>query len=98
MAETATEDKWDRWEEGHRAAARSLLRVGIQMLGGKTRDDDLARLAQLTVERDETRAVLRRLCASHGDNDWNDRLYLPDALDKHLGLYLEDRTSGEQHA
>jgi hypothetical protein len=98
MAETEIEDKWDRWEEGHRAAARSLLRIGMEMLGGSSRDDDLVRLTQLAVERDETRAVLRRLCASHGDNDWNDRLRLPDALEKHLGNYLGDRSSGERHA
>lgn len=44
--------------------------------------------ARLLKERAEAVAVLRRLCAKHGDNDWPDDLHLGDIIDKHLGRYL----------
>jgi hypothetical protein len=47
------------------------------------------RIARLEAERADVVAVLRRLCAAHGDNDWDTDLHLSDALDKHLGRYLE---------
>lgn len=39
-------------------------------------------------EREETIAVLRSLCRDHGDNDWDESLYLADIVEKHLGDHL----------
>ena len=52
-------------------------------------DDQTILAAALQAELHDARVALRRLCADHGDNDWPDNLHLADALDKHLGKYLE---------
>lgn len=43
-----------------------------------------------SIERAETVAKLREICAEHGDNDWDDDLYLPDVLEKHLWNHLPE--------
>ena len=45
---------------------------------------------ELALERRETIALLRSLCAEFGDNDWEEDLYLPDIIEKHLGRHLEE--------
>lgn len=86
MADTKLEDATDRaYEEGAKSVARKLLRFALIELGEHWRTDEQRRL-----ELSEARAVLRRLCEDHGDNDWPDDLHLADALDKHLGRYLDD--------
>ena len=43
----------------------------------RAKPDDVA-------ERQEVVAILRRLCAEPGDNDWPDNLHLSDVIEKHL--------------
>ncbi len=71
-------------ERGRREMARSIVRSLMADLDGGEE-----RCAALTLELDGARAVLRRLCDDHGDNDWPDSLNLADALANHLGHYLE---------
>lgn len=40
------------------------------------------------VERADTIIALRRICADHGDVDWDESLYLVDIIEKHLAPYL----------
>lgn len=40
-------------------------------------------------ERSAAVAMLRQVCAAHGDNDWSDNLHLADVLEKHLWRHLE---------
>ncbi len=72
-------------DRGRKSMARSIVMHLIPDLEG----GELA-LAVRTLEVDNARAVLRRLCDDHGDNDWADSLLLSDALDKHLGDYLNE--------
>jgi predicted secreted protein len=34
-------------------------------------------------------AALRRVCADHGDNDWDTNLNLVNVVDKHLARYID---------
>jgi predicted secreted protein len=48
--------------------------------------EDVKAKTQLIRERIETINVLRDLCEKYGDNDWDDDLYIPDIIEKHLQL------------
>lgn len=78
-------EKLSAWEEGRRSLAKRLMQELRSELGQEWKAYD-----DLKIELDDTRAVLRRLCEDHGDNDWDDNLHLADALDKHLGRYLDE--------
>lgn len=52
--------------------------------------ENLMAIARLTLERENTISALRSVCENHGDNDWNNDLYLPDIINKHLGDYLDE--------
>jgi hypothetical protein len=69
---------------GQKAIYREMLGTALRHLGGEhlSRED-------LIKECTDTIAVLRGLCADHGDNDWDDDLYLADIVSKHLGDYLD---------
>jgi len=84
--EETQEDRDERkWEEGNRAAWRSLLSMAMRHLEPQDRDK-----AQLVAELEDVRTHLRRLCEEYGDNDWDDDLHLGDVIDKHLAPYLDD--------
>lgn len=71
-------------ERGRKAfGVRLVMQLSRECLEG----EELAKV-RLQVELADARAVLRRLCDDHGDNDWDDSLYLADVLDKHLGDHL----------
>ena len=73
--------------EGQRQVRTRLLADCIRELGyGKDTD---AGLAKLIVEREEAIAQLRRVCETHGDNDWDENLHMGDIIEKHLGKYLD---------
>lgn len=40
------------------------------------------------LEREEAIAILRKVCAAYGDNDWPDDLSLGDVITRHLEKYL----------
>ena len=42
-------------------------------------------------ERDEIIAMMRKICAEYGDNDWPDALHPADVLEKHLYCHLTGR-------
>ena len=47
-------------------------------------------LDRRSVEIEVARKVLRQVCATWGDNDWPDNLYLADIIEKHLWRNLEN--------
>ena len=81
---TPAEEK--AWEEGRRSAYRSLLGECARELGGGDR-----KLAAALAEVETARVALRRVCAAHGDLDWDERLHLADVVEKHLARQLDAR-------
>ena len=45
---------------------------------------------QLYAERQATVVALRVACQTYGDNDWDDDLFLPDVVEKHLVRVLDE--------
>jgi hypothetical protein len=81
---TAEEER--AYVEGSRAAWLSMLRECLKQLGHD--DTDAARVRWIA-EREQTVAVLRTVCRTHGDNEWEDGCHLADVVDKHLYRHLE---------
>ena len=50
----------------------------------------------LILERRDTVKMLRNICESYGDNEWEDNLHLADVLEKHLWRWLEEGEEDEQ--
>lgn len=75
------------WNDGHRAAWRSLLSTALRELGY---DGEEAARTRWILEREAAVAQLRQVCADHGDNDWPDNLHLADVIEKHLARHLPD--------
>ena len=71
--------------EGQHALAQSMLQHVAQFLKKDDRDR-----ASLLRELDASRMVIRRLCELIGDTDWDDNLWLPDVLEKHLARHVEE--------
>lgn len=61
-----------------------------EMLGVCLRGIDAPPTERLQLERSAAVAMLRSVCAEHGDNDWPDNLHLADVIEKHLWRYLDD--------
>lgn len=59
---------------------RGLVGLGVPVAGERT-----------IAERMAVVALLRRLCAEHGDNDWPDNLHLADVIEKHLVRHMVER-------
>jgi hypothetical protein len=85
-----TPDEEAAYEQGKKAAALSLLRHALGEVCGSETDDPLAVVARLEIERAETVAILREVCADYGDNNWPDDLHLADVVEKHLERPLRD--------
>lgn len=76
------------WRMAHsRIMAECMRELDLPM------GDPTLKLAQLADERVKAIAALRDLCASFGDNDWDDDLNLYDIIEKHLARHLH--TSAE---
>lgn len=74
------------FEAGQRALWLRLLSQGLHELGyGPTAPAP----GPWVLEREALVALLRQICATYGDNDWNDTAWLPDVLEKHLWKHLE---------
>lgn len=73
------------WNQGYKAAWRSMLEQACRNLGV---DDPEAGKARWISERESAIAVLRQVCEHHGDNDWDDTLNLYDIIEKHLHKHL----------
>lgn len=78
-----TDDEERLWINGNRAAYRRILSECLRNLDAADIPFPAA-LAHL----EDTRAALRRVCAEHGDNDWDDRLHLADVIEEHLRRHL----------
>jgi hypothetical protein len=80
---------------GARQAMQTLLRMAIRELGvyDAVLEEETPELkaAKLLAEREEAVAMLRQLCAQHGDNDWPNDLHLADVIEKHLVRPMERR-------
>lgn len=74
-----------KYREGQHALAQSMLQHVAMFLKREDRD-----LASLLRELDASREIIRRVCELAGDTDWDEHLWLPDVLDKHLLRHLED--------
>lgn len=84
MAENAFDEQ--DYLEGQRSAWLSLL---IWVLGELGIDDPEAGKVRWAIEREQTVAMLRRVCQEHGDNRWQEDLHLADVIEKHLWRHLE---------
>lgn len=82
-----TNNEEQAYIRGHRAALLRVLKDICHELGY---DDPVVESTRYIGEREEAIAVLRRLCAERGDNDWPNDLHLADIIDKHLGRYLSE--------
>ena len=79
-------DTEQSWLTGNRAAWRAMLGECLGRLGYDT--DETRHTAWIT-EREDIIAILRQVCAEHGDNDWPDDAHLGDVIEKHLWRHLE---------
>lgn len=93
MTQTTKEDELEaQYEAGSRMAWLETLGHALRGLGRGGPEWDAARLI---AERELVVSLLRRICADHGDNDWDDDLNLSDVIEKHLARYLEDETDDD---
>lgn len=79
-------------EQGYLAGVRSANLNALRHVLSEMRcngDDAEAKLHAWRLERGEIVALLRRVCAEHGDLEWEDDLHLVDVLDKHLFRHME---------
>lgn len=79
-------------EAGFVSGQRRALTDLYRLIAGGLADAKLpARdAARLQVERGELVLLLRKVCAEFGDNDWDDTLFLPDVVSKHLLVHLRE--------
>lgn len=70
---------------GSRRAWLEVLSEALKHLGPH---DPIAAGHRWQRERAETVMALRELCAEFGDLDWDEDLYLPDVIEKHLSRHL----------
>lgn len=80
-----TEAEEKLWLLGYRSAWLAVLSEALGHLGY---DSEACSKVGWVTERENAIAVLRRVCAEHGDNDWDEKLVLADVIDKHLGRHL----------
>jgi len=78
---------------GNRAAWVSMLNTCLHRLGA---DNPSLHHARWTSEREEAIAILRQVCAAHGDSAWDESLHLADIIEKHLWRHLPERAPGEK--
>lgn len=69
---------------GRRRAWTEVISLALRELG----HDEATSGAAALREREYAVSALRELCEEFGDNDWPDRLWLPDVIEKHLGRRL----------
>src|SRR3954466_10723573 len=79
--------------EGKRRALLGVLRHVLGELGVK---DPEAGKVRWVIERQETVAQLRAVCADHGDNDWDEDLHLGDVIEKHLADPLREAVEADE--
>lgn len=83
-----------QYERGYRAAWCVVLKQAIRELlplDTSAMTGAELKLGQVTGHLEDTRAMLRRVCAEFGDNDWGDELHLADVVEKHLARHLRNK-------
>lgn len=91
--ETDDDSQTERDEMNYVRGERSALtRMLAHVLGQLGVDATEAAHARWIIEREETVAKLREVCADFGDNDWPDNLHLGDAIEKHLARALYENS------
>lgn len=80
-----SESEEKAYVRGERMAWVTMLQECIKNLGY---DSSESAQARWIAERELAIAALRRVCAAHGDNDWDPSLHLADILEKHLDRHL----------
>lgn len=83
-----TEAQEKLYLRGQRQVWVELLRQCLRNLGPATAE---WKEHAWRVEREEAIHMLRRVCAEHGDNNWEEELHLEDIIDKHLWRHLDRR-------
>lgn len=71
---------------GSRTAYSNMLRTCCDGLGYNTTESDKS---AWIIEREGVISALRDVCASYGDNNWDEHLNLADVIAKHLHRNLE---------
>ena len=86
-------------DEADRHFVAGMRSVLVNMLANVPSElgysDTEATRAKWIIEREETVAMLRRICGEHGDNDWTDDLHLADVIEKHLARYIDNDEDSE---
>lgn len=80
------EEVEEHWNSGHRAAWTSMLQTCLSELDYVGNEVEHAKWV---IEREAAVVALREVCAEHGDNEWQDNLFLADVIEKHLGRHLD---------
>ena len=90
-----TESEEEKYELGSRKAYESMLNFCIRALGYL---DEKYNVELLLLEREQIINALRNFCENFGDNDWEEDLWVPDIIEKHLhdNLHQNDREVIEQ--
>lgn len=81
-----TEAEEAAYVQGRKSVLREQLTIALRELcaGGEGWDREF-----LLKERADAIAALRSVCGDHGDNNWQDNLYLSDIINKHLADHLD---------
>jgi hypothetical protein len=84
-----TESEEEAYLCGERHVWVKLLEQCVKELGYDS--EEVSRMSWIS-ERERTVAILRQVCARHGDNQWADNLHLADVVEKHLWRQLEEKS------
>ena len=75
-------------EQIYERARREILTEQLRSTLNKLRGYGDTTKEQLILEREELIVQLRDVCDHFGDNDWDEKLHLPDVIEKHLFKHL----------
>ncbi len=81
------DDSEQAYLAGKRMAWMELLAAALRSLD----DGKEYTVVQMELQRQETIAAMRSICAEFGDNDWPDSLHPADVIEKHLARHLRER-------
>ncbi len=90
---TVDEQRERSYLEGRRRAYIDTIMRSAEALGYGT---SRAKMGALIAEIQEAKQKLRDLCERHGDNGWDESLYLADVIEKHLGRYLDAKREDDR--
>lgn len=74
------------YEQGSKMAWSRMLQECCHELGYL--DSEVQKINWIA-EREAAISILRSVCESYGDNDWDNNLHLADIIEKHLWRHIE---------